>query len=155
MATFDAEWAQAKREAAGDAGGMNLASASTTPNWGQGGSGNLKSSQRAWTTAGRDVGKLRGNIRTALTKLEEEQKGLGAGSKTGGSTASGAAQRELYHSWTRYLKGMSSKCGTLQDRLEKAGDEHHKNEEATKHSFDRLDGLYKDTKPVGGESRGR
>ncbi|MFD7507099.1 hypothetical protein [Streptomyces sp. NPDC059850] len=119
MATFDAEW------------------------------GRLKSDRDAWTAAGRDVGKLRGNIRTALTKLEEEQRGLGAGSKTG------AAQRELYHSWTRYLKGVSGKCGTLQDRLEKAGDGHHQKDEATKHTFDRLDGRYGDTKPVGGESRGR
>jgi hypothetical protein len=154
MSTFDAEWARMKGEASGDTG-MNLASADVKPNWGQGGSGKLKSSRSAWTTAGRDVGKLRGNIRTALTKLEEEQKGLGTGGKTGGSTKSGAAQRELYHSWTRYLKGVSGKCGTLQDRLEKAGDDHHKNDEATKHTFDRLDGRYKDTKPVGGESRGR
>ncbi|WP_055556282.1 hypothetical protein [Streptomyces sp. NBRC 110028] len=134
---------------------MNLASADGMPTWGQGGSGKLKSSKSAWTTAGRDVGKLRGNIRTALTKLEEKQTGLGAGGKTGGGTKSGAAQRELYHSWSRYLKGVSGKCGTLQDRLEKAGEEHRKNDEATKHTFDRLDGVYKDTKPVGGESRGR
>src|ERR1044072_3296896 len=99
--TFEAECAQAKREASGDTG-MNLASASSKPSWGQGGSGKLKSDKNTWTTAGRDVGKLRGNIRTALTKLEEEQKGLGAGSETGGGTKSGAAQRELYHSWKRY-----------------------------------------------------
>lgn len=87
MSTFDAEWARMKGEASA-ATGMNLASADSTPDWGQGGSGRLKSDKDAWTAAGRDVGKLRGNIRTALTKLEEEQKGLGAGSKTGGSTKS-------------------------------------------------------------------
>ncbi|MGW2324499.1 hypothetical protein ACWC5C_01895 [Streptomyces sp. NPDC001700] len=119
MATFDAEW------------------------------GRLKSDKNVWTAAGRDVGKLRGSIRTALTKLEEEQKDLGAGSK------SGAAQRELYHSWTHYLRGVSGKCGTLQDRLEKAGDGHYKNDEATQRTFDRLNGRYGDTKPLGGESRGR
>ncbi|MFE2677390.1 hypothetical protein [Streptomyces hygroscopicus] len=152
--SFDAEWAQRKREASGDAG-MHLASAGTKPNGGQGGPGKLKSGKNAWTTAGGEVGRLRGNGRTTLTKLEEGQKGLGAGSKTGGGTKSRAAQRDLHHSWTRYPKGVSGKCGTLQERLEKAGDGHHKNDEATKHSFDRLNGLYKDTKPVGGESRGR
>jgi hypothetical protein len=154
MSTFDAEWAQWKGEAPGDTG-MSLASADSKPDWGQGGSGKLKSDKKAWTTAGRDVGKLRGNIRTALTKLEEEQKGLGAGSETGGGTKSGAAQRDLYHSWKRYLKGVSGKCGTLQDKLEKAGEHHHENDAATKRTFDGLDDRYKDTKPLGGESRGR
>ncbi|WP_236075594.1 hypothetical protein [Streptomyces coffeae] len=96
-----------------------------------------------------------GDISTALTKLAEEQKGLGAGSTTGGKIESAAAQRELHRSWKRYLKGVSGKCGTFQDRLEKAGDHHYKNDAATMRAFNRLEGLYKDTKPVGGESRDR
>lgn len=154
MSTFEAEWAQMKREASGDTG-MDLASADDKPGWEQGGSGNLKSNKNAWTTAGRSVGKLRGDIKTALTKLEEEQTGLGAGSKSGGGIESAAAQRELYHSWKRYLEGVSGKCGAIQDRLERAGDHHYKNDEAIKGAFDGMDGQYKDTKPVGGESRGR
>ncbi|AQA14359.1 hypothetical protein HUF15_43125 [Streptomyces samsunensis] len=154
MSTFDAEWEQMKREASGETG-MSLASADNKPNWGQGGSGNLKSSKNAWTTAAGGVGKLRGDIKTALTKLEEEQTGLGAGSKSGGGIESAAAQRELYSSWKRYLNGVSGRCGAIQDRLERAGDHHYKNDEAIKGAFDGLDGLYKDTKPVGGESRGR
>ncbi|MBI0298706.1 hypothetical protein JBE04_30665 [Streptomyces sp. PRKS01-29] len=153
MSTFEAEWARMKREASGDTG-MTLASADNKPGWEQGGSGNLKSSKNAWTTAGTAVGKLRGDIKTALTKLEEEQTGLGAGSKSGG-IESAAAQRELYHSWKRYLKGVSGKCGAIQDRLERAGDHQYKNDGATKCAFDGLDALYKDTKPVGGDSRGR
>ncbi|MFH8805662.1 hypothetical protein ACH4GZ_00095 [Streptomyces hygroscopicus] len=155
MSTFDAEWAQLKREASGEAG-MSLASADNKPGWEQGGgSGGVKSSKDAWSAAGRSVGKLRGDIKTALTKLEEEQTGLGAGSKSGGGIESAAAQRELCASWKRYLNGVSGKCGTLQDRLEKAGDHHYRNDEAIKSAFDGIDGLYKDTKPVGGESRGR
>ncbi|WP_432013862.1 hypothetical protein [Streptomyces cucumeris] len=155
MSTFDAEWAQMKREASG-AAGMSLASADDKPNWGSnGGSRNLRSSKNGWTAAGRGVGELRGNIRAAVTKLGEEQTGLGADSKTGSGIESAAAQRELYRSWKRYLKGVSGKCGTFQDRLEKAGDHHYKNDLATEHAFNQLDDLYKDTKPAGGESRGR
>ncbi|WP_063731035.1 hypothetical protein [Streptomyces sp. RTd22] len=154
MSTFEAEWAQMKREASGETG-MSLASADTKPNWGQGGSGGVRSSKSAWTAAGEGVGKLRGNIRTALTKLEEEQSGLGAGSETGGGIECAVAQREIYRSWKRYLKGVSGKCGTFQDRLEKAGDHHYKNDAAIEREFSQLDNLHKDTKPVGGESRDR
>ncbi|WP_413801709.1 hypothetical protein [Streptomyces iranensis] len=154
MSTFETEWAQMKREASGDTG-MSLASADDKPGWARGGSGGVKSSKKAWTTAGRSVGKLRGDIKIALTKLEEEQTGLGAGSKSGGGIESAAAQRELCSSWKRYLKGLSGKCGAIQGRLERAGDSQYKNDEATKCAFDGLDVLYKDTKPVGGESRGR
>lgn len=153
MSTFDAEWAQMKREASGEAG-MSLASADSKPDWGPDGSGGVKSSKKAWAAAGRDVGKLRGDIKTALTKLEEDQDGLGAGSDTGG-TRSGAAQRELYGSWKRYLKGVSGKCGAVQDRIKRAGEHHYKNDEALKCAFDGMDVIYDDTKPVGGESRGR
>jgi hypothetical protein len=154
MSTFEAEWAQMKREASGETR-MSLAGAGDKPNWEQEGSGSVKSSKNAWTEAGRGVGELRGNIKTALTKLEEEQKGLGAGSETGGGTESAAAQRELHLSWKRYLKGVSGKCGTFQDRLQKAGDHHYENDAAIERALDRWDGLYKDTKSVGGESQGR
>lgn len=154
MSTFESEWAQMKREASGGTR-MSLAGAGDKPDWEQEGSGRVRSSKNVWTEAGQGVGKLQGNIKTALTKLEEEQKGLGAGSETGGGIESAAAQRELYLSWKRYLKGVSGKCGTFQDRLQKAGDHYYENDAAIERAFDRLDGLYKDTKPVGGESQGR
>ncbi|MFI0779050.1 hypothetical protein [Streptomyces sp. NPDC021212] len=153
MSSFEAEWAQMKRESSGDTG-MSLASADNKPDWGQGGAGGVKSSKKAWTTAGSDVGKLRGDIKTALTTLEEDQASLGAGSDSG-SIQSAAAQRELYSSWKRYLNGVSGKCGAVQDRMQQAGEHQYKNDEAIKCAFDGMDVVYDDTKPVGGESRGR
>jgi len=153
MPTFEAEWAQMKRQASGDTG-MSLASADNKPDWGQGGSGGVKSSKKAWTTAGSDVGKLRGDIKTALTKLEEDQTALGAGSDSGG-IQSAAAQRELYSSWKGYLEKVSGRCGATRGVLEKAGDSHYKNDEAIRSALEGMGNRYKDTKPVGGESRDR
>ncbi|MEU9109721.1 hypothetical protein AB0D54_36400 [Streptomyces xanthophaeus] len=57
--------------------------------------GGLKSSRKAWATAGDGVGSLRQSVSGALTKLEDGQAGLGA---TTGSL-SAAAQKDLYDSW--------------------------------------------------------
>lgn len=77
MATFEAEWEQIKHDVAAVAG-MSLASADGKGGWNDDGSAGVKSNKRAWSTAGSDVGSLRGDIKKALTKLELEQKGLGA-----------------------------------------------------------------------------
>lgn len=155
--SWDEEWAMLKQQASGG-DRMQLASAdgsgwSTTSG---GGSGGLKSKKAAWRKAAHDVHTLSGDIKKALTKLEEEQTGLGAGSDTGGSgVQSGAAQRELYHSWKRYLEDVSGRCRTLQDRLETAGNHLGKSDEAIKSSFDELSHRYADTDAVGGRGRGK
>ncbi|WP_110944425.1 hypothetical protein [Streptomyces niger] len=129
--------------AGADGGGWSTAS--------EGAGGGLKSKKSAWTKAGRDVLALSGDIKKALARMEREQKGLGAGSDTGGSGVEcGAAQRELYHSWKRYLEDVSGRCRTLQDRLENAGDHLDKNDDSVKSSFDALSHRYDDTDAVGG-----
>ncbi|AXK36707.1 hypothetical protein DVA86_33255 [Streptomyces armeniacus] len=119
------------------------------PGGGEGGDGDLKTSKNAWTRAAGDVDAMRGNIKTALTGLEKDQAGLGAGPGTG-SIQSAAAQRDVYASWKRYLGDVSARCDTLQDRLNKAGTDHYANETATKGAFDQLKGRYEDTPAVGG-----
>lgn len=117
-----------------------------------GGGGDLKSTKNAWTRAGSDVGGMQRNIKKALTEMEKDQTGLGSGSRTG-SLQSAAAQRDVYGSWKRYLSDVSARCGTLQDRLSKAGNDHYANETATKGAFDQLKGEYEDTAGVGGQGR--
>lgn len=114
------------------------------------GEGDLKSTKNAWTRAGSDVGGMRRNIKKALTEMEKDQTGLASGSKTG-SLQSAAAQRDVYGSWKRYLGDVSARCDTLQDRLNKAGNDHYVNETATKGAFDQLKGTYEDTPGVGGQ----
>ncbi len=146
--SWDEEWAALKRKAA-DGGGMQLASADGG-GWRGGsgdGSGDLKSTKSVWSGAGREVQGLRGDIKKALTKLEDEQQGLGAG---GCGVQSAAAQQEAYHSWKRYLDAMSGRCSAIQAQLEKAADHLEKNDQAVRSSFDRLSDRYEDTPGVGG-----
>lgn len=147
--SFDQDWAQLVNESARNPG-LNLASASNEPGWATGSDG-MKSDKKAWTTAATNVGSLRKSISKGLSDLTEGQKGLGEGSATGGQTQSGAAQRELCASWRRYLHDVSGRCSVLRDRLEKAGDDHYKNDEATKRAFEGLDQRYKDTPAIGGQ----
>ncbi|MFD0382173.1 hypothetical protein ACFQ2B_06235 [Streptomyces stramineus] len=102
MASFASEWAQLKHEtSAGD--GMQLAGTGGTPGWDKSASGGVKSGKNAWNTAGDGVGLLGGNVKQALTALEQGQKGTGAQ-----GVHSAAAQREVYQSWKRYLDGMAA-----------------------------------------------
>ncbi|WAP58657.1 hypothetical protein [Streptomyces sp. S465] len=154
MVAFEEEWAHFKRQASANAG-MNLASADGPAGWETKGQGRLKSKKTAWQTAANSVGSLKSDIKKALTRLEHEQKGLEAGTDTGDGVHSAAAERELYHSWKRYLDDVSGRCTALQDLLEKAGDSFYKNDEATRDAFSGLTGHYKDTGPVGGENQRR
>lgn len=154
MVAFEDQWAQIKRETSASAG-MNLASANGKGGSGDSGRGGVKSSKNAWSTAAGAVGSLRGDIKTALTKLEQGQKPAAGGDSGSGGVRSAVAQQELYRSWKRYLEDVSGRCGVMQDRLEKAGDHHYKNDQAIEGVFAGLDKRYKDTAPVGGETRGR
>lgn len=151
--SFDQEWARLVRDTSGDTS-LSLASADEGPAWATG-SGRMKSDKKAWTTAATNVGSFQKSIRKGLSDLAEGQKGLGGGSTTGGRTQSGAAQRELCASWKQYLDDVSGRCAVLRDRLDKAGDDHYKNDEATKRAFDGLDGRYEDTPAVGGQDGSR
>ena len=152
--SFEADWAGLKQRATG-AGGtrMNLASADGDESWAgatkRDKPGNLKTHRAGWTGAGKNVGDLRKNLRKALAMLEEGQGGLGPDSQTGG-IESGAAQREVYASWKRYLEDVSGRCGTLHDRMTKAGQSHHSNDDDIRGTFTGLADKYRDTPDVGG-----
>ena len=61
----------------------------------------------------------------------------------------------MHASWKRYLNDLTGRCKALQGRLEQAGNDHYKNDDATKAAFDGLNDRYKDTSAVGGHGRGR
>lgn len=157
--SWDEEWAALKQTAAGDSG-MQLASAGGD-GW-QGGSGDgsasesdaLKSKKAAWVRAGHDVQSLRGDVKKALTKLEDGQQGFGTGSGVSG-VHSAAAQQEVFHSWQRYLESLSGRCSALQVQLEKAGDHLDGNDQAVRRSFNKLSDRYEDTPAVGGRGGGK
>ncbi|MFC7305147.1 hypothetical protein ACFQVC_13060 [Streptomyces monticola] len=146
--TFDDEWAELKQ---GAAARMQLAGTGWSDNSG-GGGGELRTSKAAWTKAGEGVNALRGDIKKALTRLGDSQKGTGQG---GGEIASVGAQRELHDSWQRYLTDVSNRCGTLRDLFEKASAAESKNDEAVKDVFSAVRGKYGDTPAVGGSSKER
>ncbi|MET9961448.1 hypothetical protein ABZ128_20735 [Streptomyces sp. NPDC006326] len=113
--------------------------------------GGLKSSQKAWNTAGQGVGSLRQTIGTALTKLEDGQTGIG--DTTG--CLSAAAQKEVYDSWKKYAESVSERCGSLQGILEKVGRDVLTTDEAVNAEMNKLNAKYADTDAVGGQAKGR
>ncbi|MFG2098171.1 hypothetical protein [Streptomyces sp. NPDC048612] len=142
------EWAALKQKAA-DSDGLRIAS-TDGGGWQSGpghGSGDLKSKRTVWTGAGHEVQTLRGDIKKALTKLEDGQRGLRAGSR---GVRSAAAQQEVCHSWQRYLEALSGRCGALQAQLTKAADHLANNDQAVSSSFDALSDRFADTPAVGG-----
>ncbi|MFF5976068.1 hypothetical protein ACFY7C_31615 [Streptomyces sp. NPDC012769] len=148
------EWDQIKAEMAG--GGqptaMRLNQVPVEPGSGPSAvTGGLKSSQKAWNTAGEGVGSLRQGIGTGLTKLEAGQAGLGA--TTGCLTA--AAQKDVYDSWKKYAESVSKRCGSLQGILQQVGRDVLTTDDAVKGEMDRLSREYADTDAVGGQTKGR
>ncbi|WP_329419241.1 hypothetical protein OG810_05305 [Streptomyces sp. NBC_01693] len=113
--------------------------------------GGVKSSKKAWLTAGEGVGSLRTALGTALRQLEEGQAGLGTLESCLGATA----QREVYSSWKRYLGHVSKRCGSLQSILEQVGHDQLKTDEAVKAEIDVLQVQFTDTDAVGGRAKGR
>lgn len=116
-----------------------------------GGTGNLVSNKAAWAKAGQDIGSLREGIGTALGKLSEGQKGLGA--DTGCQTS--AAQKEVQDSWESYLKSVSRRCGSLAGLLEKIGNDQLTTDKAVMTEIGGLKVEYDDTPSVGGPGGGR
>jgi uncharacterized protein YukE len=113
--------------------------------------GGLKSSKKAWATAGEGVGSLRQSIGTALTKLEDGQAGLGA--TTG--CLSAAAQKDVYDSWKKYAESVSERCGSLQRILEQVGRDLLSTDQAVEGEMQKLNLKYADTDAVGGQAKGR
>ncbi|MFF3731284.1 hypothetical protein ACFYXM_13445 [Streptomyces sp. NPDC002476] len=147
------EWEQIKADVTGRqpvAMRLNQAAAEPGPSAG-GATGTLKSSRKAWATAGEGIGSLRGNIRTALSRLEDGQAGLGE--VTG--CLSAAAQKDVYSSWRKYARSVGERCGTLQKLLEQAGNDQLTTDEAVKGELDKLKQKYADTDAVGGQDKGR
>ncbi|WKX72404.1 hypothetical protein [Streptomyces sp. XD-27] len=132
--------------------GMNLASAEEK---GGGGSDGLKTSKTAWTTAGKAVGTLATNVRTAKKKLTEEQKGVGAKDPSGASgVKSAVAQRDVCDSWKLYLNGVAGRCAALETKLKLAGTTLAGSDEDAASAFYNLDKNYRDTPAVGGKGKG-
>ncbi|MFD0371480.1 hypothetical protein [Streptomyces sp. NPDC127114] len=147
------EWEQIKAErAGGPPAAMQLNQVPVEPDAGPSAvTRGLKSSQKAWTTAGEGVGSVRGSIGTALTKLDEGQAGLGA--TTG--CLSAAAQMDVYDSWKKYAENVGKRCGSLQGILQQVGRDVLTTDDAVKGEMDRLNRTYADTDAVGGQSKGR
>ncbi|MCF6521767.1 hypothetical protein [Streptomyces sp. JJ36] len=118
---------------------MSLASSDDDPGWAANGSGDgrggLSSDRKLWTGVSQGVESLRTNLKKAMTKLDEGQKGLGAGDLAVTGFVSGAAQLSVYQSWDRYLDLVSRECGELTGKLEKAGNDHYKNDEEISAAF--------------------
>ncbi|MBC7270583.1 MAG: hypothetical protein H5T76_18065 [Streptomyces sp.] len=117
------EWEQVKQEAA-QRHGTRMQLNQLPPGDGPGPStsnvtGGLKTSRRAWNKAGEDVGGLRRGIGEALTKLQSGQRGLGDAS----GCLSADAQKEVFDSWSRYLKDVKERCGSVKEVLEQVGHE--------------------------------
>ncbi|WP_236245206.1 hypothetical protein [Streptomyces sp. CC210A] len=115
------------------------------------GSEDLKSSKRAWVKAGEDTKRLDEPIGTALRKLEDGQAGLG---ETAGSQGA-AAQKELYDSWSKYVKDVRTRCKSLGGLLQSSGHDLSKTDESLKSELDAIRRSYKDTEAVGGRAKGK
>ncbi|MFF8789988.1 hypothetical protein [Streptomyces sp. NPDC015125] len=127
--TFEAEWAEIKRESSAR---MSLASAGGE-GWSlDGGTGDLRSSRQAWSRGAQAVGSLRENLKSALSALESRH-------DVGGSEAEGlrsiASHLSAYQSWQRRLDLVSRECNELKDKLQKTGDAFYKTDAAIGEAF--------------------
>ncbi|MER6104184.1 hypothetical protein ABT115_18105 [Streptomyces sp. NPDC001832] len=109
----------------------------------------LKSDKKAWVKAGEGVKGLKDGIGKALAKLDDGQAGLG---DTGGCQ-SAAAQKELYDSWKKYVRDVSSRCDELGGLLERSGHDLSKSDETIKEELDKLKLKYEDTETAGGQAK--
>lgn len=110
-------------------------------------SGDVKSDKKVWTTAGAGLKRLDEPIGKALTQLSDGQTGVDAA-----GVRSAAAQKELYDSWKKYVKGVSKRCGDLGGLLEVAGHTLSQSDEQLRGELDKIKNQYQDTAAVGGET---
>ena len=146
------EWEQLKAEAMAGRSGESSPSMrlnQVAPDQGGGYSEDLKTDKRAWVKAGEGVSGLKGEIATALTKLDARQAGLG---DTAGCQ-SAAAQKELYDSWKKYVGDVSGRCQALGSVLQQSGHDLSKPDESVKQDLDAHAKRYADTEAVGGQAK--
>ncbi|NEB56009.1 hypothetical protein G3I48_27585 [Streptomyces griseus] len=113
--------------------------------------GGVKSTRKAWNDAGAGVGSLRENIDRAVGKLQDGQKGLGAGE---GCLTAGA-QTTVHASWDRYVKALGKRCDSVKGVLEKTGHDLLTTDEAVKAELNSIRTAHADTAAVGGRDTGR
>lgn len=113
--------------------------------------GGLKSTKQAWVKAGEGIGGLREGIGKALNKLEDGQKALG--DEPGCLTA--GAQKDVHDSWTRYIKSVNDRCGSIREILEQVGHDLLMTDQSVWSAFQAVDTTYADTPAIGGQGAGR
>lgn len=150
------EWEQLKTRAAEQqSAGMQLNQLPAEGGSGGGATssvtGGLKFTKAAWTKAGEGVGELREGIGKALTRLQEGQGGLDAAA---GCLCTGA-QKDVYASWERYVKGVDKRCGSIKEILEQVGHDLLLTDESVRSAFKAIDAAYADTPAIGGYDAGR
>ncbi|GGP75313.1 hypothetical protein GCM10010278_61850 [Streptomyces melanogenes] len=112
--------------------------------------GGLRSTQQAWNKAGEGIGHLKEGLGKALTELTDGQQGAdAAGCLTAG------AQKDVFASWSRYVRSVDARCGSIKEALEKAGHDLLVTDDAVRGAFGAIDSRYADTHAVGGQSPGR
>ncbi|MFJ3903416.1 hypothetical protein [Streptomyces sp. NPDC090025] len=140
------EWEQLKSEAAARQESSMRLNQVAAPDSGGGYSEDLKTDKRAWVKAGDDVSGLKEGITTALGKLDSAQAGLDAA-----GLQSGAAAKELYDSWKKYVGDVSARCTGLGGMLKQSGNDLAKSDEALRAEIDAHTKKYADTDAVGGK----
>lgn len=141
MSSFEAEWAQLKR----DAVAMRLASAGP----GSGGAMDVKGSQSAWTSAANAVAGLANDVNSALSALDLGQRGLA----TGGGVETAAAQSEVYQSWKTYVDMVADRCQRLRGGLGRAGSDLFLTDKGVLALFGSPSTQDQDTPAIGGRGR--
>ncbi|WP_406740326.1 hypothetical protein [Streptomyces atratus] len=146
------EWEQLKADAATRSSRMRLNqypanSGGSAP--GADASADLKSDKRAWAEAGDGTKGLVEPIGPALARLEDGQTGLDIAA----GFRSAAAQRELYTSWSEYVRNVRERCKSLGGLLESSGHDLSKTDESLKAELDAIRAKYTDTPAVGGQQK--
>ncbi|GAA4702714.1 hypothetical protein GCM10023324_66980 [Streptomyces youssoufiensis] len=153
--TFDQEWAELKGEAS-----TRLRLASADGPGGGDAQGQLRQSQRAWSQASEGVRAVRGDLRTAMSGLSEEQRGTGSGDAGVTGLLSATAQRSVFQLWKRKVELMQRECDDVQGKMEKAAQSYYRTDDAVKDAFKSRDaapddqpGVGRPTPGEGGQSR--
>ncbi|MVO90083.1 hypothetical protein GPA10_36365 [Streptomyces sp. p1417] len=142
------EWEQLKAAAiARESSRMQLNQVPPEPG---GDGGTLVSNKAAWSRAGHDVGSFREPLAGALRALSDGQGGLGADA----GCRTGAAQKDVYDSWERYVERLGKRCGRLAGLLEKAGSDQYRTDESIMTAIGNLKVAYADTPALGGDGPG-
>lgn len=115
---------------------LDLAGVDGADRWPDGGeSGGLRSDKKVWSGAAEGVRSLQGTLKTATAELTEKQQGFSAFSLAVTGFETGSAQRGVYQTWERYLRLVRRESGEVAGKLEKAGSDHYRNDEAVGEAF--------------------